>query len=90
MGLGFGIEAGDQGIDGGVGLDLGGVEEELLAPDEAGLLAQVDDLSEEAREELDAEPLADAGEAGVVGQGLVEGVAEFQRWARCSEAVSSS
>ena len=55
---------------------LGGVEVQLPAPDQPRLLAQVDDLLEEALEDVDAEPLPDAGQAGVVGQLLVEGVAE--------------
>ena len=70
------VEAGDEGRDAGVGFDLRGVEVELPAPDEARLLAQIDDLLEEALEDVDAEPLPDAGQAGVVGQRLVEGVAE--------------
>jgi hypothetical protein len=39
-------------------------------------LAQVDDPLEKALEDLYPQPLPDAGEAGVVGEGLVEGVAE--------------
>ena len=62
------VEAGDEGRDAGVGLDLRGIEVELPAPDQARLLAQIDDLLEEALEDVDAEPLPDAGQAGVVGQ----------------------
>ena len=76
VGLGLVVEARDERVEGGVGLDLGGVEEQLPAPDQAGLLAQVDDLLEEALEDVEPEPLPDAGQAGVVGQRLVEGVAE--------------
>src|SRR5215217_4904076 len=47
VGLRFVIEAGDKRRDAGVGLDLRGVEIQLAAPDEAGFLAQVDDLLEE-------------------------------------------
>ena len=76
VGLGVVVEARDEGVEVGVGLDLGGVEVELPAPDQARLLAQIDDLLEEALEDVDAQPLPDAGQAGVVGQVLVEGVAE--------------
>ena len=62
------VEARDEGRDAGVGFDLGGVEVELPAPDEPGLLAQIDDLLEEALEDVDPQPLPDAGQAGVVGQ----------------------
>ena len=74
--LGFVVEAGDEGRDAGIGLDLRRVEVELPPPDEPRLLAQVDDLLEEALEDVDAEPLPDAGQAGVVGERLVQGVAE--------------
>jgi hypothetical protein len=70
------IEAGDEGRDAGVGLHLRGIEVEFAPPDQAGLLAQIDDLLEEALKDVDAEALADAGEAGVIGQFFVEGVAE--------------
>jgi hypothetical protein len=71
------IEARDEGRDAGVSFDLRGIEVQLSAPDEAGLLAQVDDLLEEALEDVDAEALPDAGQAGVVGEGLVQGVPEI-------------
>jgi hypothetical protein len=70
------IEAGDEGRDAGVGLHLRGIEVEFAPPDQAGLLAQIDDLLEEALKDVDAEALADAGEAGVIGQFFVEGAAE--------------
>ena len=76
VGLGLVVEARDQRVEVGVGLDLGRVDVELPAPDQARLLAQIDDLLEEALEDVDAKPLPDAGQAGVVGQVLVEGVAE--------------
>jgi hypothetical protein len=65
-----------EGIEIGVGLDLGGVEEVFSSPNQPDLLTQVNDALEEALEDLDAEPLPDARQAGVVGQVLVEGVAE--------------
>ena len=55
---------------------LGCIEEELLPPDQPGLEAQLHDVLEEAAEVRQAEPLADAGQAGVVGQRLVQVVAE--------------
>ena len=71
VGVGLGLEARTERGDGGVGLDLGRVEEELPAPDQAGLEAHVDDLLEEVLEDLHAQPLPDAGQAGVVRQILV-------------------
>jgi hypothetical protein len=65
-----------QGIRRGVAGDPGGVGEDLLPPDEARLLAQVDHVLEEAAEDGEPEPLADAGEAGGVRQRLIEAVAE--------------
>lgn len=77
--LGLVDEAGDQGVEGEVGLHLRGVDEELSAPDQAGLLAlaQVDDPLEEALENNDPKPSPDPRQARrVVGERLVEGVAE--------------
>ncbi len=76
VGLCLEVEARDERIDVGVGPDLGRVEEELAAPDQPDLLAQVDDLLKEALEDVDPESLPDAGQAGVVGQRLIEGVAQ--------------
>lgn len=56
--------------------DLGRVDEELRAPDQARLLAQVDDLLDEAREDCNTQPLPDAGQTRVVGERLVEGIAQ--------------
>jgi hypothetical protein len=39
-------------------------------------------------EDLNVEPLTDAGQAGMVGQVLIEGTARYQRWARMRLAVS--
>jgi hypothetical protein len=75
--LRFVIEAGDQRRDADVGLNLRRIEVELPAPDQAGVLTEVDDLLEEALEEVDAQPLPDAGQAGVVRQLFAEGVAEI-------------
>jgi hypothetical protein len=69
-------EPGHEGIRGGVAGDPGGVGEDLLPPDEARLLAQVDHALEEAAEDGEPEALADPGEAGGVRQRLVEAVAE--------------
>ena len=73
---GLPVEPGHQAIQVGIGPHLGRVEEQLLAPDQAGRLAQLDDLLEEALEDLDAQTRPDPGQAGVVGQRLVQGVAE--------------
>jgi hypothetical protein len=69
-------EAGDQGVERGVRLNLRRIEVELASPDEARLLAQVDNPLEETLKDIDPEPLPDAGQAGVVGQRLVERIAQ--------------
>ena len=53
------VEAGDEGQNAGVRFDLGGVEVQFQSPDEAGLLAQIDHLLEEALKDLDAQSLPD-------------------------------
>jgi hypothetical protein len=47
-------EAGHERVDVGVGVDLGGIEEEFAPPDEAGLLTEVNDSLEEALEDVNA------------------------------------
>ena len=64
-------EARGHRIERGIGLDLGRVEVEFLAPDQTGGEALLDDRLEEAVEDLQAVALPDAGQAGVVGQRLV-------------------
>ncbi len=59
-------------IEGGVSIDLGGVEVQLLAPDEACRLALLDDRLEEAAEDGQAVALADSGQAGVIGQRFIQ------------------
>jgi hypothetical protein len=68
----FNSEPGEQALHRGVRLHLGRVEVKLLAPHQSCRYAQLDDLLEEAAEDL-KKPLAlpDAGEAGVMGQRLV-------------------
>jgi hypothetical protein len=77
VGRGFEIEAGDEGRDARISFDLCGVEVQLASPDQAGLLAQVDDFLEEALEDLDPQPLSDAGQAGVIRQVFIEGIAQI-------------
>ena len=74
--VGLGREPRDAAAHGGVGLYLGRVEKQLLAPHQSGLDALFDDPLEEATEDLQPVALADAGEARMVGQGLEEVVAE--------------
>src|SRR5687768_8184681 len=74
--LGAPVEPRHQRIEIGVGPHLGGIEEQLLAPDEPRLLAELDDLLEEALEDREAEPLPNAGQAGVVRERLIEPVTE--------------
>jgi hypothetical protein len=74
--VGLGREPPDPALHGGVGLDLGRVEEELLAPYQTNLDTFFDDPLEEVTEDEQTVALADAGEAGVVGQGFEQVVAE--------------
>ncbi len=57
-------------------LHLRAVEEEFRPPHQARLLAQLDDTHEEAFEQRQTEPLADAGQAGVVRQRLIQVIAQ--------------
>jgi hypothetical protein len=74
--LGLQVEPGDDGAEGGVGSNLGGVEEEFLAPEQPRLLTQRDDVLEEPLEDWQAQPPPNAGQTGVVGQRFVERIAE--------------
>ena len=71
------VEAWHKRRDAGVGLDLRGIDVELATPHQPRLLAQIDDLLEEALEDVDTEPLPDARQAGVIRQVLVEGIAQI-------------
>src|SRR4051794_6693198 len=77
MRLGLVIEARNKRRDAGVGLHLRGIDVELAAPDEPRFLTQIHDLLKEALEDADAQSLPDPGQAGVVRQRLIEGVAEI-------------
>ena len=77
MSCGVVKETGHKRIQIGVSSDFGGIDVELPPPDQAGLLTEVDDLLEEALEEVDTKPLSDAGQAGVIRQRLIQGVAEI-------------
>src|SRR5918995_556019 len=70
-------EAGRDRLQGGIRLYLGGVEVELFAPHKAGFYALLHDLLEEAAEGSKPVTIPDPGEARVVGQGLVEIVAQI-------------
>ena len=59
-----------------VGLHLGGIEEQLLAPHQPCLDALLDDPLEEAPEDLQAEPIPYASERGVLLERLLEVVAQ--------------
>jgi hypothetical protein len=77
MGRSVAKEAGKQRIEIGIGFDRRGVDVQLAPPHQAGLLAQVDDLLEEALEDVDPEPLPDAGQARMVRQHVVQGVPQI-------------
>jgi hypothetical protein len=70
-------EAGRDRLQGSIRLDLGGIEVELFAPHKAGFYALLHDLLEEAAEDSKPVAIPDLGEAGVVGQGLVEVVSQI-------------
>jgi hypothetical protein len=70
------IEAWDEGGNARIGLDFGRIEVAFAAPDKPRVLAEIDDLLEEALENGDAEPLADTAEAGLIEEGLIQRVAE--------------
>jgi hypothetical protein len=55
-------EARLHGVEGGVGLDLGGVNVQLRAPHQTGVDALFHDGIEEAAEDLESVPLPDACE----------------------------
>ena len=63
--LGLVGEARHQGIEVGIGLDLRRVTEQLLTPDQPRLLAQIDDLLEEAFEDIDAKQRGSAAWRGI-------------------------
>ena len=69
-------KAGREGIEIGVGVHLRRIDVEFLAPDELGLKTLFDDGFKEAAKHGQAIAGADAGQAGVVRQGLIEVVAQ--------------
>src|SRR5215211_1982008 len=78
------VESRSDRIQGGIGVHLGGIEVQLLAPDQTCLDTQLYDPLEELAEHLQAEAIADASEAGVIGQSFQEIVAHVPP---CGEAV---
>jgi hypothetical protein len=71
--MGLDCEARRDRVQGGVGLDLGGVEVQLLAPDQPGLAALLRDRLEEAAEYGQAIALPNPGQARVIGERLIQG-----------------
>src|SRR5689334_15589655 len=80
------IEAGPQGIVVGIGFNLSAIEIELLTPHQAGLLTLLDDVLKETPEGVDTIAVANASQAGMIGEQLVEIVTEIPAQA---EAVGS-
>ena len=74
--LGLVVEARNERIEIGVRGDFGGVDVELLAPNQPRRLAQIDDPLKEALEAVDTSALPNPGQARVIRQILVEGVAQ--------------
>ncbi len=73
---GFHGKACREGVERGIGLDLGRIEVEFLAPDEPSLLALLDHRLEEAPQHLQAVAGTDTRQTRMVGQRLIEMVAE--------------
>ena len=67
-------QAGHDGVDVRVGPHPGGVEEQLLAPHQAGVAAQLHHVLEEAPEDPHAQALPELAQGGVVGERLVLGL----------------
>ncbi len=73
MGLArFDGKAGHEGIQVGVGVDLGGIDVKLFAPNQLRLAALLHNHLKEAPKHVEAVAGTDAGQAGVIGQGFVE------------------
>lgn len=65
----------------GVGLNQGAIGIQGTTDQQAGFLTAPQDNFKELAEDVDAVAVADAGQAGVVGQGLVEVIAEVPAYA---------
>src|SRR5260370_28630345 len=70
-------KARSQRIEVGIGVDLGAIDIEFLAPDQLLLLALFYDCVEEAAEHLYSIALTDAGQARMIGQGLTHIIAQI-------------
>ena len=55
----------------GVGLDLGRIHQQLLAPDQSGLITQLNHVLEEAAEDRQSQSLPNTGQTRVIGQRLI-------------------
>jgi hypothetical protein len=75
--FGLEVEPGDHTTQGGVRSNLGRIDEQFSAPDQAGLLAQFHHVLKEALEHGHPQPLPNARQAGVVRQRLVEAIAQI-------------
>jgi hypothetical protein len=74
--FGLEVEPGDHATQSGVRSDLGRVEEQFSAPDQARLLAQLHDVLEDALEDGQAQALPNPRQAGVVGQRFIQAIAQ--------------
>jgi hypothetical protein len=70
--MGFHRKAGLDRLDGGVRQDFGRIYVQFLAPDQAGLLALLNDGLKEAAEDLQPIARANAAQARVIGQWLAQ------------------
>ena len=76
VGLRLVVEARHERVGVGIRPDSCCIEVGFAAPDQAGFLTEINDALEEALEEVDAEPLSDAGQAGMIWEVFVQGVPE--------------
>jgi len=85
-------EARRERVEVGVGPDPGAIEEEFLAPDQPGFLAELHDPLEEALKDVDAEPRSNPGQTGMIGQWLIQGVPDIPAMgkvqARCLDELA--
>src|SRR5581483_6942812 len=74
---GFNSKASDERIQSGIGIHLGGIDVEFLAPHEFGLLALFHNRFEEAAKNVQSITGANTAQARMIGERLVEIIAQI-------------
>src|SRR3954462_3236058 len=77
LSLGLQVEPGDHTVQSRIGAHLRRVEEQLPSPEQSRFLTQIHDVLEETLEDRQAQSLPDARQAGVLGQRLIQPIAEI-------------